>query len=330
VPLWISERDASSVMSMTDAIGALEAGLRVEASGGARNMVKTHVEFGGHGNLHAIGAAFDTGPDGGIVGTKTWAHTPGGAMPLLVLFRADTGSLLAVIEAFALGQLRTGGISGVATKWLAAEEADELALVGAGKQAMAQVGAVAAVRRLRRVRVFSRDPVKCSAFAAKLRSRFPAIEAAEAPTVADCVKGAPIVTLVTRATEPFLGASMLARGAHVNAVGAITPERAEFHQDLFPRAGRLVADSVEQVRKLSREFRDHLGEGPSGWDGVETLASVVANGLARKPADDLTVFKAMGAGISDLSVGIEILKAARAKGLGRDLPMPERAEIRFA
>ncbi len=330
MPLWITEREVSSVMAMPDAIRALEAGLRAEASGGARNMVKTHVEFGGHGNLHAIGAAFETGPDGGVVGTKTWAHTPGGAMPLLVMFSAGTGALLAIVEAFALGQLRTGGISGVATKWLAAEGADELALVGAGKQAMAQVGAVAAVRKLRRVRVFSRDPAKCAAFAANLRDRFPAVEVAGASTVADCVKDAPIVTLVTRATEPFLGASMLARGAHVNAVGAITPERAEFHQDLFPRAGRLVADSVEQVRKLSREFRDHLGENPSGWNGVETLASVVAGGRGRTPSDDLTVFKAMGVGISDLSVGIEILKAAREKGLGRELPMPERAGIRFA
>jgi alanine dehydrogenase len=93
----------------------------------------------GGNNLHAIGAAY---PQEGIAGTKTWAHTSGGACPLLILFSAETGNLLAIIEAFALGQMRTGGISGVATQWLAAPHADVLGLIGTGKQALAQLAAV--------------------------------------------------------------------------------------------------------------------------------------------------------------------------------------------
>jgi alanine dehydrogenase len=225
-PLWITEADVVAIMDMPRAIEALETGLRAEAQGTAANMTKTHVEWsvhGEHATLHAIGAAF---PAAGIVGTKTWAHTPGGATPLLILYDAATGALKAIVEAFALGQLRTGAASGVATRWLAAATADELALIGTGKQSLTQVAAVAAVRRLKRVRVFGRDAGRRARAAARVREEL-GLDAVEATTVEDAVRGAPIITAVTRAREPFLHASMVSRGAHINAVGAIVPSGAE-------------------------------------------------------------------------------------------------------
>src|SRR5437870_352759 len=132
--LWITEADVVAAIDMAGAIAALENGLRAEARGTGHNLDKTHVAWKG-GTLHAIGAVF---PSEGFAGTKTWAHTEGGASPLLVLFDSGSGALKAVIEAFALGQLRTGAASGVATRWLARSDADELALVGTGKQALSQ------------------------------------------------------------------------------------------------------------------------------------------------------------------------------------------------
>ena len=151
--LWITEAEVVRLMDMKGAIAALDRALGLEAAGKAENMVKTHAVWGGHHTLHAIGATF---ADDGFVGTKTWAHA-NGAAPLLILFDSHNGSLKAIIEAFALGQLRTGGISGLATKYLAADGASDMALIGTGKQAMTQLAAVAAVRPLRRVRAFSRD-----------------------------------------------------------------------------------------------------------------------------------------------------------------------------
>src|SRR5438132_2550229 len=127
-PIWISEAEVVELLDLSEAIEALEQGLRREAQGKACNMMKTHVSWG-HSNLHAIGAVF---PGEKLAGTKTWAHTEGGATPLLVLIDADDGSLKAIIEAFALGQMRTGGISGLATDWLASEAADDMAIIGTG------------------------------------------------------------------------------------------------------------------------------------------------------------------------------------------------------
>jgi ornithine cyclodeaminase len=322
--VWISEADVAALLDMRGAIEAVESGLVAEASGTAQNMLKTHVQWGSGSTLHAIGAAFSVS---GVVGTKTWAHTEGGATPLLILYDADSGALRAVIEAFVLGQLRTGAVSGVASRWLAAESADELAIIGTGKQALAQVAAVAAVRRLRAVRAFSPTPGHRDAFAAQVRDRL-GIDARACATVADAVAGAPIVTLVTRARAPFLHAAMLARGAHVNAVGAITPDRVEVAGDVFARCGIVAADSVPTVQRLSREFREHYGES-GDWSGVIPLSAIVAGAARRTPSTDLTLCKAMGMGVSDVAVGLEVLVRAGRTGRGRALPQPQPAEIKW-
>src|SRR5262245_5631362 len=96
--IWISEAEVGSAINMHGAIEALERGLAAEAHGEAANMLKTHAAWDSS-TLHAIGAVF---PKAGLVGTKTWAHTPRGASPLLILFDSEDGAVRAVIEAFNL------------------------------------------------------------------------------------------------------------------------------------------------------------------------------------------------------------------------------------
>jgi alanine dehydrogenase len=323
--LWIPEADVAAMMDLRQAIEALEKGLLAEARGQARNMVKTHAEWGDGATLHAIGAVF---PEAGFVGTKTWAHTAGGATPLLILFDAATGALMAIIEAFALGQMRTGGASGVATRWLAAEDAEELAIIGAGKQAITQVAAVLAVRPIRRVRVFGRDKERRNQFAKRVETEL-GVQAVSAGSIAEAIRGAAAVTVVTRATEPILTAEMCARGAHINAVGAIVPSRAELAADVLTRSTRVVVDSIPQAQKLSRELISFYGSDPAGWTGVQSLADLVAARQPRAVSDDLTVFKSLGMGISDLSLGIELYRKAVASGLGRELSHPQKRSPRL-
>jgi ornithine cyclodeaminase len=323
-PLWITEADVVGLMHLPAAIAALEEGLKLEASGAAQNMPKTHATFGKGDTLHAIGATFE---GAGFVGTKTWAHTEGGATPLLILWDAHTGALKAIIEAFAMGQMRTGAMSGVATKWMAAPDADDFALIGTGKQAMTQLAAVAAVRPLKRVRVFGRDAEKRAKFAAAAaRNGFPV---REVTSVAEAVDGASIVTLVTRARSAILNSAMVARGAHINAIGAIVPEREEFTQDLFPRAGLIAADDVGTTRKLSKEFRDFYGLSDAAWSAVTPISRLVAQGKPRAENCDVSIFKAMGMGISDLALGMKIYAGAVAQGVGRALEPPRKIAPRL-
>src|SRR5438094_9059447 len=179
--IWITEAEVVQLMDLKDAIVALEAALREEASGEAQNMTKTLLQYGKN-NLHAIG-----GKLGNLVGTKTWTRAQGGTCPLLLWWGAEDGSLVAVIEAVALGNLRTGGISGVAADWMARQDAKVMAIVGTGKQALAQVGTMLAVRPIERLKIYSPREDSREAVAAKAREEV-GIEAAVSASVGEAGK----------------------------------------------------------------------------------------------------------------------------------------------
>lgn len=323
--LWIREAEVVRLMDLADAIDALETGLRQEAAGAARTMSKTHVGWGDGSTLHAIGAAYE-GLD--IIGTKSWAHTPGGATPLLILWNAGSGALLAIVEAFALGQMRTGAMSGVATRWMAGPDADSFALFGTGKQALAQLAAIAAVRRLKSVRIWGRDPGRRARLADATVTLGHDFRVHETDLIAEAAADSAILTLATRARAPFLTSALVAKGAHVNAIGAITPEREEFSQDMFARADLIAADDPAAARGLSREFGRCFGPDETGWARVRPVSALVAEGRSRT-SGDLSIFKAMGMGLSDLALGIELYRRAVAANLGMRIDHPWRVAPRL-
>jgi ornithine cyclodeaminase len=326
-PLWLSEADVTALMHLGEAIDALEATLRLEASGQARNMEKTHASWGHGHTMHAIGAVVEGEH---LVGTKSWAHAEG-ATPILLLWHSETGALVAVIEAFALGQMRTGAISGLASRWMADQNARVMAILGTGKQALTQVAAVVAVRPIETLRVFSPTAANREAFAAKTAKSFPRLKVEAVSSVEAATSDAAIVTLVTRARAPIVSARHLARGAHVNAVGAIVPERCEFAGDVFARTQAIAVDTLPSVKALSREFREEFADRRQGdWSAVEPLSARIARGARRDVSCDISLFKAMGMGLSDLALGAELIRRARARGLGRALPPVVRAAPRLS
>ena len=321
-PLWITEADVTSCIALPEAIDALERILAMEAKGQASNMTKTAMMVGPNNAMHALGGAV---AGAGVCGTKTWVNIDGKSQTVLVLFSLEDGRLRAVFEATALGQTRTAAMTGVGTRRLAPAEADELTVIGSGKQALPQVAAVAAVRRLKNVRVFSRRPEAREAFAESVRKAL-GLKVTASATFEDAVKDAPIVTLITNATQPFFASAHAAKGSHVNAMGAIVAARAEFAQDIFPRCGLIAVDSVDNVRELSAEFRQRYGaEKGAKWDAVLPISRVIAEDMKRPAGCDLTLFKAMGMGLSDLAMAIEIL--ARIEKRGGAHKLPERLRV---
>lgn len=319
-PIWIGERDVR--LDLGQSIALLRAAMTRQAAGRASNMEKTHVSWHG-GTMHAIGAVFT---DSSLLGVKTWAHTPKGVTPLEILWDAETGKLLAVIEAFAMGQLRTSGMAGLATDCLAVRDADRLAICGTGKQALAQVAAVQAVRPLRSVSVFGRDAGRRAAFAERVVKEL-GLAAETQADVARNVKDAPIITLVTRAKDPFLMADMPSRGAHINAMGAITPERQEFAPSLLDRCAVVATDSVEQAQTLASELIAAWGD---DFSKARTMSEIVSAGHGRPAECDLTLFKSLGVGIADLALAEAMYRLARERGVGTELPTPTPTPISFA
>ena len=316
-PLWLTEADVADVLDMDAAIAAVTGVLRAQGGGHVLPMQKTHVRWGGGHTLHAVGAVSTASA---LVATKTWAHTAGGAEPLLILWDEESGGLQAVVEAFVLGQFRTAAVSGLATDRLAVLDARRMAMIGSGRQALPQVAAVASVRDLDEVRVYSPTADRRTAFAARVQDEL-GVTARACTSVEAAAGGADGVTLATRSVEPILAAAAVARGAHVNAIGAITPERVEVAEDLVARADLVVVDDAAAARELSTELAGH--------DPLVELSQLVSSDRWRPPGADLTLFKAMGTGSADLALGAFCLGAARQRGLGRALPHRTSAAARF-
>lgn len=322
---WLTEHDVAEVMTISAAIEAVGTGLRLEAAGQATPLTKTMAVRDGR-SLHALGAAV---PGWGVSGAKVWSHTPGGAAPVVLLVDYDDGRVRAVIEAFALGQLRTSATSAIGTAQLAHPGADELAIIGTGKQSFAQVAGVAAVRPLRRVRVWGRRADAAAALAARITAEL-GIDAQVSQEIGKAVSGVPIVTVITRARQPLITGDMLAPGTHVNAVGAILPGAAELDASVLARCSLVTADSVAQARGSSAELREFFGDSDERWAQVQPLSAVVAAGLGRPDGADLTLLKPMGIGLADVSIGVRCLELATARGLGRPIPPRHKASVNWA
>jgi len=325
--LWLTEAEVAGHVPMSDAIDALERNLIEVADGAAFNVPKALGSLGNGGAMHALASA---SPRLGVCGFKTWVHTPNGAKAVFSLFGTHDGKLLAMMEANTLGQIRTAAMTALGTRWLAPSEADDLAIVGTGRQAIAQVYAINAVRPLRRVRVWSRDVERRQVFADKVRADLPQANVIVADSLEAATDGASLVTIVTRATEPFFRAGMLAPQAHLNAVGAILPTNAEFFPDVFERARAVVVDDLDNARRGSRELRERYGA-DAQWPDVQALPSVIKRGgLTAQGSGDVTLFKAMGMGLSDLAIATMAYERASATAdASHTVPLTAAAPIRW-
>ncbi len=318
--LYLREQDVVDLVPLRDAIASLERMLAREHRQQASNAPKSLIVAPGSVGLHSLSSGL---LDGSYLGTKTWINSPSGAVATYLLFDGTAGRLLAIMEANALGSLRTSGIAGLATRWLAPPGRPDAVVVGAGRQAMLQAAALVAATGLTRLRVFNRTRDRQLAFARSLE-RSLGIEATCPNTLADALKGAGIVTLVTRAEEPFVTPDLLDRPVHVNAMGAVLPSHAELDRAAVDGAEMVVVDNLVNAQGTSRELREVFGDGRP-WSEVVTLGQVVAHGRKRDDAGGTTIFKSVGMGLSDLAVAIYAFERAREEGRGTDVPYPQPA-----
>ncbi|HYJ61870.1 MAG TPA: ornithine cyclodeaminase family protein, partial [Actinomycetota bacterium] len=211
---------------------------------------------------------------------------------MYVLFDAATQTPEAVIDGTALTALRTGAVSGLATRWLARPDAAHLLVVGAGVQARVHVEAMRAVRSVDRVTVVSRTPARAANLAAEVGG--------VVGTPVD-LAGADLICLCTSSVEPVLRGA-LRPGTHVNAVGAYTPEMRELDGAAMA-SGRLVVEDRATAFAEAGDLLLAIGEGAVTADHVVAdLAEVVRGAEVRRDAGDATIFESVGMAFEDLVV----------------------------
>jgi ornithine cyclodeaminase len=311
--LLLREADVEQLLSMPLALELVERVHRDYSTGNAIDVPRERTRLP-KAALHILQGAV---PSAGVCGDKAYTSSREGIRFLVYVFSAERGSLEAIIEANAMGMMRTGAAGGVAAKWLAREDARTAAIFGSGWQARGQLEALAQVRRLERVKVFSRNADKVKSFCEAMRAKL-SLEVVPAASPDDAVKGADIVVTITTSATPVFNGEALAPGTHVNAAGSNSLLRQEIDEATVRRASPIVVDSRPSAMKEAGDLLPALEKGRLHAGALTELGEVIA-GLrpGRTSSEQITLFESQGMAIQDLIVGAELLRRAKAAGLGQ-------------
>jgi ornithine cyclodeaminase/alanine dehydrogenase len=307
--LYLSEADVEELITPAESVPVVEACFLRMASGAVRNVPRRRLPL--EEGSFAVMSAVDL--ELGYAGVKSYAVAGGKAVFAVSLYDARTAELVAVLEADALGQRRTGAASGVAAKHLARAGARTLGVIGCGWQARSQVEAIrAAVPTVELVLAFCRTAEKLDAYCAAVGAE-PAESHGEAAAQ-------DIVVTITTSRDPVLRGDWLREGALVCAAGANDPRKRELDNVVLERASFVCCDSREQARIESGDLIEPVESGALDWLEVHELQDVVAGELRGRESDtDIVVFKSNGLAAWDVAIAVDVVERARAAGRGTEL-----------
>lgn len=315
--LFISEREAASLVSLADAIEAVEAAFAALDAGNAQLFPVVSAT----GLAPEQRWAVKSGRYGGsAIGCKVgtyWPENRGRGLPThgstVLLLDPSTGYPGAVVEASYLTALRTAAADAVAVKHLARPEASRLAVIGAGHQAWFDLQAVALVRSLDEVRIWSRNPAHAAEFTARaVAAGYPA----RALELREALDGADVIVTATSATGPLFRPDWVSPGTHISAMGSDAPGKQELPVELI-LAARVVVDVIAQSLSIGECQTAHRA-GKLESARLTPLGAVIRGAAAgRVSANDVTVFDSSGMAIQDLAVCARAVSRAQASGRGR-------------
>jgi alanine dehydrogenase len=232
-------------------------------------------------------------------------------MALTIILDLATGQPIAILNATHLTDMRTGAAGAVATKYLFPKKTITLGIAGTGRQAEAQVLAIAEEREIETVLVWSRNVRHAEEFSRKM-GRFNCSSASLEKTC-----DVEVLVTTTPSRTPFIRNDWIHEGTHINAIGADAPGKEELDPALLKRAQVFVDDMAQATH--SGEINVPISKGLySAAEIAGTLGEVVIGKKNREGADRITVFDATGLAIQDLAIA----KIALQRGNTIDLPFP--------
>lgn len=313
--LYLTEQDITDLLTMQDALEAVEFAFKAQATGDATNEPRRRVRANNAVLMTMSGAIASLN----VFGFKAYSFARGKARFHVNLYDTATGDLLAMMEGDKLGQMRTGAASGIASRHLARENARTVGIYGTGWQAQSQLAAVCAVRKIESVRVYSRSPEKREAFSEKMSDQLGITDITPVPQPETAAE-ADILITITSSREPVLQGAWINAGTHINAAGCNSILRSEVDDETIKRANFIAVDSKDQARMEAGELVLPIERGLLTWERVQELCQVVnGNSKGRKDATDITLFKSLGLAIEDVATAELIYRKALAQKIGREM-----------
>ena len=311
--IYISEQQVLDALTMPKAIELVDQAFRQLAAGTAINHPRRRLILPSGSILHYMAGG---NPD--YFGIKVYSSNPKtGAHFQFLLYRTSDGMPLATIEANHLGQIRTGAASGVATRYLARQDAGVLGIIGSGFQAETQIAALSNVRNFHEIRIWSRNPARRKEFAQKCAEKF-GLNIIPAETGRQAVEGAHVVVTATNSKDPVLESAWISPGTHINAMGSNQATRREIPADLVHRADLIVVDSVEQARMEAGDLLLAFEE--KDWTELRVVELKDLAGRPARTASQITLFKSIGRAIEDVIAAGYVYQRALEANRGTRIP----------
>jgi alanine dehydrogenase len=313
--LFLKESDVEQLLTMSTTLELIERVHREYSTGNAIDVPRERTRLP-KAALHILQGAV---PSAGVFGYKAYTSSREGIRFLVYAFNAERGNLDAIVEANHLGMMRTGAAGGVAAKWLARADAKVAGIFGSGWQAQGQLEALAAVRRLEREKVFSRNAEKVAKFCDRMGKKL-SLDVTPAASAQDAVRGSDIVVTITTSATPVFDGEWLTPGTHVNAAGSNSLLRREIDETTVSRSNPVVVDSRPSAMKEAGDLLPSLEKGRLHVGALTELGEVIA-GLrpGRVNAEQISLFESQGMAMQDLIIAAELARLARAKGMGKEV-----------
>lgn len=313
--LFLRESDVEQLLTMQTTLELIERVHREYSTGNAIDVPRERTRLP-KAALHILQGAV---PSAGVFGYKAYTSSREGIRFLVYMFNAERGNLEAIVEANHLGMMRTGAAGGVAAKWLARPDARVAGIFGSGWQAQGQLEALAAVRTLERVKVFSRTAEKVAKFCDRMGKKL-SLQVTPAASAEDAVRASDIVVTITTSATPVFSGEWLAPGTHVNAAGSNSLLRREIDETTVNRSGVVVVDSRPSAMKEAGDLLPSLEKGRLHAGALTELGEVIA-GIrpGRVSAEQISLFESQGMAMQDLIIAAELTRLARAKGMGKEV-----------
>jgi len=318
----LSEQDVETLLPMQEAIDLLRGTMREVARGAAELPLRFAVPVGGENLMGVMPGALS---DPACFGVKLVSLFPGNPARglsshrgAIVLFEAETGGAVAMMDAGLLTAIRTAAASAVATDALARKDAETLALIGYGEQAWHHLHAICGVRPIQRVYVAGRDAARAQAFGARAAQAFPALRITTGNDVEKSVTDADIICTVTASPKPVLQGAWLANGAHVNVVGASHAHAREVDDAVLER-GTVWVDYLPSALNQAGEIVDMIATGRlQKADLMGEIGALLEGTIpGRQDAAQITIYRSLGVAAQDLACAWHVVERARTQGYGQ-------------
>ena len=311
--LMLTEDEVRALLPMDECVDVLDRLFQESAKGETSNMSRYRLPLPRGSHQVMAGSV----PSMGASGLKTYASGAGGGSQMIVLlYSTETAEPIAMMAANNLGALRTGAASGVATRYMAREDASTVGVIGSGSQARTQLAAVCVARPIKQAWVYSRKPENREAFAKEMSAELGVpVTAVDSPEAA--VREADVVCVITNSREPVVDGNAFRAGTHINAAGSNNWVRREIDETAIKRSSLIVVDDLADARIECGELIWAAERRAFRWEKAVELRDVVGGRVQGRPsADAITLFESQGLAIEDVAAGMHVYrKALERQGL---------------